>query len=38
LILYPEAGHVPMEQIPDRSAGDVRAFIESLPATKSPEK
>jgi pimeloyl-ACP methyl ester carboxylesterase len=38
LILYPEAGHVPMEQIPDRSAADVRAFIESLPATKSPEK
>ncbi|MFM8376880.1 MAG: alpha/beta fold hydrolase [Phenylobacterium sp.] len=38
LVLYPEAGHVPMEQIPDRSAGDVRAFIESLPVTKSKEK
>ncbi|MCA6288923.1 alpha/beta fold hydrolase [Phenylobacterium sp.] len=38
LIVYPEAGHVPMEQIPDRSAADVRAFIESLTAPKSPEK
>ena len=38
LILYPEAGHVPMEQIPDRSAADVRAFIESLPESKSSGK
>ncbi|MFM8939649.1 MAG: alpha/beta fold hydrolase, partial [Phenylobacterium sp.] len=38
LIVYPEAGHVPMEQIPDRSAADVRSFIESLPATQTPEK
>lgn len=27
LILYPGVGHVPMEQIPDRSAADVRAFL-----------
>ncbi len=30
LILYPGVGHVPMEQIPDRSAADVRLFIEGL--------
>jgi pimeloyl-ACP methyl ester carboxylesterase len=38
LVIYPEAGHVPMEQIPDRSAADVRAFIESLPASGAPQK
>ncbi|MFM8820343.1 MAG: alpha/beta fold hydrolase [Phenylobacterium sp.] len=37
LIVYPDAGHVPMEQIPDRSAADARAFIESLPTRKSAE-
>ena len=31
LILYPGVGHVPMEQIPDRSAADVRAFLDGLP-------
>ena len=30
LIVYPGAGHVPMEQIPDRSAADVRAFLAPL--------
>ena len=38
LVIYPEAGHVPMEQIPDRSAADVRAFIESLPASGTLQK
>lgn len=38
LVIYPEAGHVPMEQIPDRSAADVRAFIESLPASGALQK
>ncbi|MCA6286463.1 alpha/beta hydrolase [Phenylobacterium sp.] len=38
LVIYPEAGHVPMEQIPDRSAADVRAFIESLPASEASQK
>jgi pimeloyl-ACP methyl ester carboxylesterase len=28
LITYPGVGHLPMEQIPDRSASDVRAFLE----------
>jgi pimeloyl-ACP methyl ester carboxylesterase len=27
LIVYPGVGHVPMEQIPDRSAADVRDFL-----------
>lgn len=31
LIVYPKVGHVAMEQIPDRSAADLRAFVESLP-------
>ncbi len=28
--IYEDVGHVPMEEIPERSAADVRAFIESL--------
>ena len=31
LITYPGVGHVPMEQIPDLSARDLRVFLESLP-------
>lgn len=31
LITYPQVGHVAMEQIPDRSAADLRAFVEGLP-------
>lgn len=31
LIVYPDVGHVAMEQIPDRSAADLRAFVEGLP-------
>ncbi len=31
LIAYPGVGHVPMEQIPDRSAADVLTFLKSLP-------
>jgi pimeloyl-ACP methyl ester carboxylesterase len=33
LITYPGVGHVPMEQIPDRSAADVRAFLERVEPT-----
>lgn len=29
-ILYEDVGHIPMEEIPDRSAGDVREFLSSL--------
>jgi len=32
LIIYPGVGHVPMEQIPDRSAEDLKAFLKNLPA------
>lgn len=31
LVVYPEGGHVPMEQLPDRSAADLRAFLVGLP-------
>ncbi|MET0274301.1 MAG: alpha/beta hydrolase [Phenylobacterium sp.] len=30
LVSYADGGHVPMEQLPDRSAADVRAFMEGL--------
>lgn len=29
LIVYPDAGHVPMEEVANRSAADVRAFLQS---------
>ncbi len=32
LITYPGIGHVPMEQIPDRSAADLKTFLDSLGA------
>lgn len=31
VVIYPEAGHVPMEQLPDRSAADLRTWLETLP-------
>jgi pimeloyl-ACP methyl ester carboxylesterase len=31
LITYPGVGHVPMEQIPERSAQDLKAFLAGLP-------
>jgi pimeloyl-ACP methyl ester carboxylesterase len=31
LITYPEGGHVPMEQLPDRTASDLDAFLKALP-------
>jgi pimeloyl-ACP methyl ester carboxylesterase len=30
LVVYPEGGHVPMEQLPDKSAADLRAFLAGL--------
>jgi len=30
LVSYPEGGHVPMEQLPDKSATDLRAFLAGL--------
>jgi len=32
LVTYKGVGHVPMEQIPDQSAADLRAFLAGLPA------
>jgi pimeloyl-ACP methyl ester carboxylesterase len=31
LIVYPDAGHIPMEEVAERSAADVRGFLEALP-------
>lgn len=38
LILYPDAGHLPMEQIPDATTRDLRAFMATLgpPARTAP--
>ena len=33
LVAYPGVGHVPMEQIPERSAADVASFLRRLPPT-----
>ena len=30
IVTYPRVGHVPMEQIPDRSAADLKAFLDGL--------
>ncbi len=30
LVVYPDVGHLPMEEAPDQSAADVRAFLEAL--------
>jgi pimeloyl-ACP methyl ester carboxylesterase len=35
LITYPGVGHVPMEQIPDRSAADLRGFMNRLAPPQS---
>lgn len=31
LVTYPEGGHVPMEQLPDASAADLKDFLAALP-------
>ena len=38
LIIYPDAGHLPMEQIPDATTRDLRAFLATLgpPARTAP--
>ena len=35
LVVYPDAGHLPMEEVAERSAADVRGFMGSLPAGAS---
>jgi pimeloyl-ACP methyl ester carboxylesterase len=36
LIVYPGVGHVPMEQIPDKSAADLRAWMEAHKVDEKP--
>jgi pimeloyl-ACP methyl ester carboxylesterase len=31
LVIYPKVGHIPMEEIPERSAADVKAWLDGLP-------
>lgn len=31
LVVYPKVGHIPMEEVPDESAGDVKAWLDALP-------
>lgn len=32
LVIYPNVGHIPMEEIPEKSAADVKLWLDSLPA------
>lgn len=34
LIIYPDAGHIPMEEVADRSAAAVAAFLETVPEAR----
>ena len=31
LVIYPKVGHIPMEEVPERSAADVKAWLDALP-------
>lgn len=31
LVIYPGVGHIPMEEVPERSAADVKAWLDALP-------
>lgn len=33
LVIYPKVGHIPMEEVPDQSAADVKEWLDALPAT-----
>jgi len=37
LVTYAEGGHVPMEQMPEESARDLRAFLQALPPVGLPD-
>lgn len=37
LIAYPAIGHIPMEEAPDRSAADIRAWLDTLYANEEAE-
>ncbi len=32
LIIYPDVGHIPMEEIPEKSAADVKSWLDNLPS------
>ncbi|MGL4540881.1 MAG: alpha/beta fold hydrolase [Polymorphobacter sp.] len=36
VVIYDNVGHAPMEEAPERSAADVRSFLDSLQTTPSP--
>jgi pimeloyl-ACP methyl ester carboxylesterase len=35
LVVYPKVGHIPMEEEPDKSAADVKAWLDALPKPAS---
>lgn len=36
LVVYPKVGHIPMEEIPERSAVDVKIWLDALPPEAAP--
>lgn len=32
LVIYPKVGHIPMEEVPEQSANDVKVWLDSLTA------
>ena len=38
LVIYPDGGHLPMEQLPDATAKDLRSFLKTLPASPAAAK
>lgn len=33
LVVYPKVGHIPMEEVPERSAADIKTWLDNLPPT-----
>ena len=33
LVIYPKVGHIPMEEVPEQSGADVKAWLDGLPKT-----
>ena len=36
LVVYPKVGHIPMEELPERSAADVKLWLDALPKEQAP--
>ncbi len=36
MVVYPKVGHIPMEEVPEKSAADVKAWLDTLPAEREP--